>query len=144
MFWVYSLVTVKDDKTNSKTKGTDLMKKLVTLLLTLIMVLTLTAAAFAAPTEKMIGEEAAKVIALEHAGYDEADVKFFRARLDFDDGRYEYEIEFRTADYFEYDYTIDAASGKIVDFDKDYEAPARVEFLRFVEFLKTFFKRLFG
>ena len=72
----------------------------------------------AAGTE--ITEDEAKRIALEHAGLTEADVDFVRVKLDIDDGRKEYEVEFYTKDK-EYDYEIDALSGKILSCDYDAE-----------------------
>lgn len=65
-----------------------------------------------------IGVDRAKEIALNHAGLNESDVQFVKAKQDNDDGRVEYEIEF----YFgrtEYDYTIDAVSGDIIEYDMD-------------------------
>lgn len=67
----------------------------------------------------------AKAIALKHAGVSESSVVFNEARLDRDNGIAEYDIEF-TADNAEYEYEIDAVSGKIIS-DKvkyNYEAAA--------------------
>lgn len=67
-----------------------------------------------------IGVDRAKEIALNHANMSEADVQFAKAKLENDDGGMEYEIEF----YFggtEYDYTIDAVSGNIIEYDVDYD-----------------------
>ena len=41
-----------------------------------------------------ITEEQAKAAALGHAGVAEADVQFLRVRLDYDNGRAEYDVEF--------------------------------------------------
>lgn len=68
-----------------------------------------------------IGEEKAKSIALGHAGLTAGQVHFFKSRLDYDDGRWEYEIEFYTDAYQEYDYDIDAITGAILKFDQDAE-----------------------
>jgi uncharacterized membrane protein YkoI len=65
-----------------------------------------------------ITADEAKAIALKHAKLDEADVTFARAKLSYDDGVYEYEVEFYK-DYTEYDYDIDANTGKIISFDQD-------------------------
>lgn len=144
MFADYYLVTVKDGYTNSKTKGIDIMKKLTALLLALLVVFSLSGTAFAARSENLISEEKAKEIVLEHAGYEESEVNFLKVNLEFDDGRNEYEIEFRAEGNLEYDYSVDAANGKIVEFDRDYEAPERFEVFSFLAFLKNLLAKLFG
>lgn len=63
-----------------------------------------------------ISQEAAKKIALEHAGLKEEDISHFKMKLDTDHGVTEYEIEF-TAGNTEYDYDIDAVTGTIRSFD---------------------------
>lgn len=68
-----------------------------------------------------IGEEKAKSIALNHAGLTESQVTFIKTKLDFDDGRWEYDVEFYTASHQEYDYKIDALTGAILKFDYDIE-----------------------
>lgn len=65
-----------------------------------------------------ITEAEAQAIALEHAGLTEADVSRLEVRKDFDDGRQEYDVEFHV-DRLEYEYEIDAVTGKILSFDKD-------------------------
>ncbi len=79
-----------------------------------------------APAEASITAEDAKAKALAHAGLAETDVTFIKAELDRDDGRLVYDVEFYTADYKEYDYEIDAATGEVVSCDYDVEnyAPA--------------------
>ena len=72
------------------------------------------------PSTAYIGETKAKDIALADAGLDESQVTFVRVKLDYDDGRAEYEIEFYK-DHTEYDYEIDAISGKIISYDYDAE-----------------------
>lgn len=67
-----------------------------------------------------ISLEQAKGIALNHAGLSANQVQFKKARLTKDDGRDVFEIEFR-ANHVEYDYEIDALSGKILDFDQERE-----------------------
>lgn len=67
---------------------------------------------------QVIGAEVAKSIALEHAGVNADTAKFEKAELDKDDGKLNYEIEFE-AEGFEYEYEIDALSGKILNFEKD-------------------------
>ena len=65
-----------------------------------------------------IGTDKAKEIALNHAGLSINDVSFIKAELDRDDGRVEYELEFRKG-RTEYEYTIDASSGKILSAEQD-------------------------
>ena len=67
-----------------------------------------------------IGEASAKSIALAHAGLAEADVTFIRARLDWDDRRAVYDVEFYSGNV-EYDYEIDAITGDIREYDMDVE-----------------------
>ena len=66
----------------------------------------------------VISEAKAKEIALSHAGLKESEVSFVRVKLDWDDGRQEYEVDFYK-DNVEYDYEIDAVSGKIFSADKE-------------------------
>ena len=77
-----------------------------------------------AATGATISAEDAKAKALAHAGLDAGSVTFVKARLDWDDGRQVYEVEFYTADYKEYDYEIDAATGAVVSYDYDAEGYA--------------------
>ena len=65
-----------------------------------------------------IGAEKAKQIALQHAGLSASDVNFVKVEFDYDDGRFEYEIEFQH-NFREYEYTIDAASGTILEAERD-------------------------
>ena len=67
-----------------------------------------------------IGVDRAKEIALNHANLSETDVVFTKEKLENDDGGAEYEIEFHSG-RTEYDYTIDAASGNIIEYDVDYD-----------------------
>ena len=67
-----------------------------------------------------IGVDRAKEIALNHAQLNESDVQFAKAKLENDDGGAEYEIEFYSG-RTEYDYTIDAVSGNIIEYDVDYD-----------------------
>lgn len=67
-----------------------------------------------------IGKEQAKSIALAHAGVDADQVRYLENEFDIDDGRAVYELEFRVGAY-EYEYEIDALSGKILEFDKEYD-----------------------
>lgn len=67
-----------------------------------------------------IGSEKAKAIALKNAGLKASNVAFVKAQLDNDDGRQIYDVEFYS-NGVEYDYEIDAASGKILEKDRDIE-----------------------
>lgn len=69
----------------------------------------------------VIGEEAAKQAALDHAGLDASQVTFIKQKLDREDGRQVYEVEFYTQDYKEYDYEVDALTGEILSYDYDAE-----------------------
>ena len=71
-----------------------------------------------AKAAKDIGTEKATKIALKDAGLKEADVKFTKQSPGEDDGKRIYEIEF-TSDGSEYEYNIDAATGKILERDSD-------------------------
>ena len=70
--------------------------------------------------DNYIGVDRAKEIALNHADLNEADVMFKKAKLENDDGSVEYEIEFYSG-RTEYEYTIDAVSGNIIEYDVDYD-----------------------
>ncbi|MBS5145021.1 MAG: PepSY domain-containing protein [Butyricicoccus pullicaecorum] len=76
------------------------------------------------PTTAGVTLEQAKQTALQHAGKIASPVRFVKAQKDFDDGRWLYEIEFIVSSangYLEYDYDIDAATGKILSYDYDAE-----------------------
>lgn len=72
----------------------------------------------------IMSREAARDIALAHAGLKLEDVQIKEIDLDEDDGFYEYEIEF-TANGFEYEYEIDAVSGRILDVEKEEDDDAQ-------------------
>ena len=67
-----------------------------------------------------IGSEAAKQIALDHAGLTAEEAHFVHAHLEQDDGNWKYDIEFHK-DNTEYDYDIHALTGEILSFDQDAE-----------------------
>ena len=74
-----------------------------------------------------VDEAKAKEIALNHAGVKAADATVTKSMLDYEDGRQVYEIEFYvsgSSGYTEYDYEIEAATGKIVSYDHDAESYA--------------------
>ena len=64
-----------------------------------------------------IGLEAARQAAFSHAGVSESSAYDMKAEIDYDDGRKEYEIEFKASGY-EYDYVI-AADGTIISYDRE-------------------------
>ena len=66
--------------------------------------------------------EEAKAKALAHAGLKADQVTFTEAKLDWDDGKQVYDIEFYTADFKEYDYEIDAKTGEVLEVDYDAES----------------------
>ena len=77
-----------------------------------------TAQSEAGGTAADIGSEAALAAALNHAGVSRDQVYDLEVQRDRDDGRLEYEIEFKTGGW-EYEYTISAADGTILDYERD-------------------------
>jgi uncharacterized membrane protein YkoI len=71
-------------------------------------------------TSGNIGIEKAKENVLKHAGYKEKEVTFTKSKLDKDDGKSIYEVEFRVGG-LEYEYEVNAATGKIADYDIEEE-----------------------
>ncbi len=67
-----------------------------------------------------IGEQAAQDAALAHAGVSAQNVSFVRTKLDWDNGRWQYEVEFYDQGT-EYDYSIDAVTGEVLGYDYDAE-----------------------
>ncbi len=67
-----------------------------------------------------ISLDQAKKTALDHAGLNENEVRFSSAKLENDDGKYEYDIEFYK-DNVEYEYEINAVTGEIIDSEIDYD-----------------------
>ena len=65
-----------------------------------------------------ISENEAKQAAFDHAGVAEADVTGLRIRLDYDDGRQVYDVEFYSGSK-EYDYEISASDGSVLSFDQE-------------------------
>lgn len=79
-------------------------------------------ASSAAGSTGLITEEEAANIAKEHAQV--TDCTMLPVKLDRDDGRQVYDVEFFTADGKEYDYEIDAATGEVLSYDYDAERQA--------------------
>ena len=96
------------------------MTKTLTRTITAALLIAALAVPAAAATTADIGVKKAKEAALSHAGVAESDTVFLIAEADYDDGRKEYEVEFY-AGGTEYDYTIDAASGRVLKFDTELE-----------------------
>ncbi len=69
--------------------------------------------------------EEAKQAAFAHAGVTEKNITVSKAKLDWDDGRQVYEVEFYTADGTEYEYEIDAKTGTVIKYDMDAESTGR-------------------
>ena len=69
---------------------------------------------------KRISPEKATKIALRHAGVKKSDAIIGKAKLEYDDGRESYEIEFYANNY-DNDYDIDALSGAVIESNKDYD-----------------------
>ena len=66
-----------------------------------------------------IGETRAKQIALNKAGVSSSKAEFTRVKLDYDDGIRVYDVEFYAGDY-EYEVEINARTGVVYDYDKDF------------------------
>lgn len=73
----------------------------------------------AAKANGQISVDKAKNIALKHAGLAAKDVTFNKTKLEKDDGRWIYDIEFYVYGQNEYDYEIDAATGTILEAETD-------------------------
>ncbi|MBR2867436.1 MAG: PepSY domain-containing protein [Clostridia bacterium] len=70
-------------------------------------------------SNEYISAEKAKSIAYDHASVKAADVKFSKAELDRDDLIVHYDVEFVVGN-FEYEYEINAESGKVIASDKEF------------------------
>ncbi len=79
---------------------------------------TSTPAATAKAGSTYIGVQRAEDIAFKHAGVSRSQVHDLDTELDSDDGQKYYEVEFEVGDT-EYDYEIDAYSGKILTYEID-------------------------
>ena len=79
-----------------------------------------TAAPAQTQVKKSFTKDDALQIAMEHTGVKASDVSFSTVHKDYDDGRETYDVEFYVG-YMKYSYEIDAASGRILDFDIDYD-----------------------
>ena len=69
-------------------------------------------------SEKKLTKTEARNIALKHAGLSVSDVRELEVELDRDDGTLHYDVDFESGGY-DYDYEIDAVSGKILKNQKE-------------------------
>ena len=92
------------------------MKKFVAAMLVGIMVVMMAAGALA---QGNVTLEQAKQAALNRAGVKASEARFTKAHQDYDDGRKVFELEFWKGNT-EYDMEVDAATGRIWDYDIDY------------------------
>lgn len=69
----------------------------------------------------LITEAEAQAAALNHAGLTQDQVTFLKSKLEYENGRQIYDVEFYTQDKREYDYEIDAGTGEIIAYDYDAE-----------------------
>ena len=70
-----------------------------------------------------IGEEQAKTLALERAGVTASELLFSKVELDTHQGAMVYDVEF-TTDSYEFDCDVNAKTGEIVKFEKEYNGVA--------------------
>jgi uncharacterized membrane protein YkoI len=103
-----------------KESDTMTLKKTLAIIVSAVTAFSALALTVSAQTTDYIGTAKAKEIALADAGLESTEVKFARAKLEFDDGIYEYDIEFYKG-MTEYDYSVDALTGKILEKDSDAE-----------------------
>lgn len=80
---------------------------------------TMSGIAYTPDSADYIGIAAAKSAALKHAGLKASGVTFTKAKLDWDDGRMTYDVEFYSGGV-EYDYELDAITGEIRGVDLDH------------------------
>ncbi len=71
-------------------------------------------------TVTLLTAQEAEAIALAHAGLAAEQVTFSRSEFDKDDGAVQWEVEFRHEDW-EYDYTVHAETGAILEWSKEYD-----------------------
>ncbi len=72
------------------------------------------------PASFNVSREEAKSIAFKHAGVPESSVKRLEIEYDRDKGVYKYEVSF-DCDGYEYDYDIDAKTGNIIRYEKEWD-----------------------
>ena len=67
-----------------------------------------------------IGVDQAKAIAVSNSGFKAEDVIFTKTKLERDKGSVRYEVEFYK-DRMEYEYSIDAYTGSILEYESEYD-----------------------
>lgn len=72
------------------------------------------------PADTTITQTQAENIALEFAGFTATQVNRLRTEYEIDDGIPQYNVEFHEGDW-EYEFEIDAKTGKILCYDKDHK-----------------------
>ena len=100
------------------------MKNVIALVMTIIMMLTLSASAFAWSGPLTLNE--AKKAALDYVGVNESEATFMTAHKCRDDGRHVYEIEFFVNDT-KYDLDVDAQTGSVTDFSTEFHSGSCVQ-----------------
>lgn len=75
-------------------------------------------AGIAGDNNAYISEQAAQEAALAHAGIAQEDAQFISVRLEYDDGRAEYDVKF-VAGNEEYDYDLDALTGDVLAMERE-------------------------
>jgi len=93
-----------DVEWNSKTKTVELSDK----------------ASVKEEVKEFIGETKAKEAVFSHSGVKESDAKNLRVKFEREDGVYIYDVEFYKG-VKEYDYEVNAETGKIITWDNDFE-----------------------
>lgn len=69
-----------------------------------------------------ITEDSAKTIALENVGITSEDVLYMETKLDNEDGKQIYEVDFLTKNYVEYDFDINAEDGTILYIEYEWKS----------------------
>ncbi len=90
-----------------------------------------------------IGKDKAVELALEAFGLNANDVKFVKAKKDYDDGKLVYEIEFREGYEKEYSCEVDAATGRVYDKEIEINRTSVDKIELFFESFRNIFNRIF-
>ena len=91
------------------------MKKIAAMIAAVAVTTAMAVPAFAAVTEQQ-----AKDIALRQAGVNPSSVSYMSVHQDWDDGRQEYDVKFYVG-RTEYSCDVDMATGRVTDFDVDFD-----------------------